>query len=278
MDNDLSSILNEQEATDSGEETQVESQEQQATEGQHEAATGEETATPAVEQEQQEDEGTRRIKGLEAAAAAERRKRQQLEQELAEFRRQATQAQQTQQQTRTTQANSAEPKREEFASDPEFIRALARHEAQQLREAEKEQERQQQAEREREQHEQAIHRAAEEIVKKGQAKYRDFDSVINGGLGPFLTPTLHQALLVSDRADEVAYALGKDPLEAERIAQLPPAKMLHALGVIEARLTGEQPATRSGPSTLTQARNAQGQFQKTYGGPTPLDDILASRQ
>lgn len=272
---ELSSILGDAEA---GAETQVNEQEQQNNEG-HETTGDQSTAPPADEhQEQPEEEGDRRIKGLEAAKSAETRKRQQAEQRAQQLEQELAQLRQQQQQPLEkkppTEGQVKELSRDDFASDAEYFRAIAKQEAQQLREADKAEQQRLQEQDRAQRDQQAEQAAIGDIVKKGQVKYRDFDTVINDGLGPFLTPQFIRLLMVSDKAEEIAYSLGKDPVEAERISGLPPAKMLHAIGLMEAKLTDEPQGSRAGPSTLTQARNAGGQYQKGYSGPTPLDDIL----
>lgn len=287
---ELSSILNDDTGSQTGDEGETQETQEQQTEGQQ--ATGEQQDPAAgdehQEQQQQEDPNERRIKGMQAATAAERTKRQQaearatqLEQELAQLRQQQqhnANGQQQQRQTQATQADPNEPKREDFGSDAEYLRAAAKHIATKLREEEATERQRLEQEQQATQRQREIQQAADKVVEKGRSKYRDFDAVINDGLGPFLTPEFREVLMVSDRADEVAYFLGSDPLEAERISKLPPARMLHALGLIEARLPEEPQGTnKGGPSTLTQARNAQGQFQRAYSGPTPLDDILHTK-
>lgn len=265
-DNSLSSVLDESAPQEEQiEQTEVEQIEQVA----EVTDSGEqETAPPA---ETQEDEGEKRQKGLEAALLAERRKRQEFEQRLAQYEQQRQPQQQHQ--------ADKEPQESEFATQQEYLRALAKFEARQIvaqERAEAEKERLEQQERDRLNE---IQRHANETVSKGQAKYKDFDSVINDGLGPFLNQQLQQALLMSEQGHEVAYWLGKNPAEAARVAQLPPMAMVRELAFIETKLQA-QPAQQkpSIPQTLTQARDARGQFQaKAYDGPTPLDAIVARR-
>ena len=248
-----------------------------------------ESVTPT--DEPQDDPIERHKKGLEAGIAAERTKRQAAEREAAELRawkQQQEQRKAVEQQKPQEQAQ--EPKPEDFASDVEYFRAMVRFEAKQIRESEKAEEAQARAESEAREQAQQMQRTADEVVTKGQQAYQDFDTVINSGLGPILaqeTPQgqlFRQALLTGERAHEVAYFLAKNPDEAQRVYALPPLQMVRAVSLIEATkldAMAETPAQQKPniPKTLTQARDARGQFKPAaYDGPTPLDQILADKR
>lgn len=247
-----------------------------------------ESVTPT--DEPQDDPIERHKKGLEAGIAAERTKRQAAEREAAELR--AWKQQQEQRKAveqPKPQEQAQEPKPEDFASDVEYFRAMVRFEAKQIRESEKAEEAQARAESEAREQAQQMQRTADEVVTKGQQAYQDFDTVINSGLGPILaqeTPQgqlFRQALLTGERAHEVAYFLAKNPDEAQRVYALPPLQMVRAVSLIEATkldAMAETPAQQKPniPKTLTQARDARGQFKEAYDGPTPLDDILATKK
>ena len=247
-----------------------------------------ESVTPT--DEPQDDPIERHKKGLEAGIAAERTKRQAAEREAAELR--AWKQQQEQRKAveqPKPQEQAQEPKPEDFASDVEYFRAMVRFEAKQIRESEKAEEAQAKAESEAREHAQQMQRTADEVVLKGQQAFQDFDTVINSGLGPILaqeTPQAHlfrQALLTGKRAHDVAYYLGKNPEEAYRIYAMQPLQMVDEIA--EIRLTklddvaeAPTPVKPVIPKTLTQARDARGQFKEAYDGPTPLDDILATKK
>lgn len=268
--------------------TQVDEQvEQQDTTG------VDESVTPTDEKkEEQEDPIERHKKGLEAGIAAERTKRQAVEREAAELRARIQQfEQQTRKAAEQPKTHEQEPQESDCATPQEYIRALARFEAKQLREAEKAEEAAEKAESQAREHAQQMQRTADEVVLKGQQAFQDFDTVINSGLGPILaqeTPQAHlfrQALLKNKRAHEVAYYLGKNPEEAQRIYALDdPLQMVDEIA--EIRLTKLDSALESTtqakpviPKTLTQARDARGQFKPAaYDGPTPLDDVLATKR
>lgn len=237
-----------------------------------EQATGEEVAaTPA---EPQDDPMERHRKGLEAAAVAERNKRQAAEaraQALEERIRQFEQQQQRQQPANTE--GEPDPQDPRYQENPQaYWRDLARYEARQelKQQAEADKARQQQEEQDRVQL--AFKERVQNVVEQGRTKFPDFDAVINSGLSPFLNPTMHQALGLSDNGHETAYWLGKNPAEAARISQLPPMLMVLELGRVAAKASAPAPAPI--PRTLTDVRNAAGQFAARQSEITPLDAIL----
>jgi hypothetical protein len=202
---------------------------------------GEEKAAPPAETPEDH-----KRKGQEAALLAERRRRQELEREMDELRR---------------QAQPPQPKQEpaEGAPDPakfddygEYMRAVSRWEAKQVLDEERRNYAQAQQQRRHQDAQTQFQRATADRVAAGQAKYQDFDSVINDGLAPFLTPHLHAALVDSDMGHDVAYYLGKHPVDAERIANLHPVAAAREIGRLEAKLlhtTGT--ATSAAPDPIT---------------------------
>lgn len=253
MENDLDSVLNEQ-----PEPTQVDPPVVDQP-----AETGEEVQAPPAT----EDPIEKRIKGLEAAAAAERRKRQQIEEQ---YQRLAQQ-----QQPQRTEEGPPDPER--FQDNPqEYWRLLARYEARQELQQVVRQSQEQQAANQRQAAAMATKDRLDSLILRGQAKYGDFDAVINAGLGPFLSPTLAEAIAESEVGDDVSYWLGKNPAEAHRIAQLPERQMVRELTKLESKVTA--PVRPSIPQTLTAVRDSRGQFApQRYDGPTPLDQILARK-
>ena len=220
-------------------------------------ATGEiEAAAPAVVA--QEDE--HRTKGLEAALMAERRKRQEVEQALHHLQQQPA------------KPSNAAPDPAEYQDNPqEYWRLVARHEAREelraaVAQAQEAKARQDQADR------------VNDVVKQGQAKYPDFDTSINSGLGPFLTPQFAQAIAGCERGSDVSYYLAKHPGDASRISQMHPLDMVRELTKLDVKLSQQAPAQQAQvPQTLTQARDSRGQFTPALDGPKPLEAILAGR-
>ena len=94
-------------------------------------------------------------------------------------------------------------------------------------------------------------RTYEERAAKLRETNADFDSVVND---PSLkiTPLMAEVIRESDVGPQVAYHLGTNRSEAERIASLPPHRQAAELGRIEARLT-EQPKPAASPKPIPPA-------------------------
>lgn len=255
----LNSALNEE-----GQQNEVAEETQNQVELQ---ATGEnQPAPPAEQQEQREEPQEQTAKGLQAALLAERRRRQELERIVAEREIPAKQTQQ-----------DGTPDPVNYQDNPQqYWRDLARYEARQELKA---------AEQEREQQEQeaAVNRRMSETrdklnaaVLRGQGKYRDFDAVINGNLAPFLNDQMREEIAASEVGEVVAYWLGKNPAEAQRLSGLTERALSREFARLEMKVSS--PAKVEIPQTLTQARDARGQFaQASYDGPTPLDAVLGRK-
>ena len=134
---------------------------------------------------------------------------------------------------------------EQFASNEDYVEALADQRAEQ-KIAEREQ-RKQQAEML-----ETYHDKEEEV----RAKYDDFEQV---AYNPNLTITtvMAQSIQASDNGPEVAYHLGANPREAERISRLSPIMQAKEIGKIEAQLAANPPV------------------KKTSNAPTPISPVSA---
>ncbi len=73
-------------------------------------------------------------------------------------------------------------------------------------------------------------------VEKFKESHPDYDAVARADDVKISIPVAH-AIVSSDNGPQLAYHLGKNPAEADRIASLPPAMQLMELGKLEARLT-----------------------------------------
>lgn len=91
-----------------------------------------------------------------------------------------------------------------------------------------------------------------ERVEKAMEKYNDFDQVVqNPNLR--ITEVMAETIKASDIGPEVAYYLGSNPKEAERIAYLPPLQQAREIGKLEAKVASEPPVkkTTSAPAPIT---------------------------
>jgi hypothetical protein len=134
---------------------------------------------------------------------------------------------------------------EQFESTDAYVEALAAQKAEQLL-AQREQNRQQ-AE---------LLESYHDREEKAREKYDDFEQVAyNPNLR--ITEAMAQSIQASDIGPDVAYHLGANPKEAERIARLSPLLQAKEIGKLEAKLASDPPV------------------KKTSNAPTPISPITA---
>lgn len=273
MDNSLSSILSEEAPAEEEAIQPVETQQEATDTGE---AKGEEQTTPPVA-EQKDDHLEKARKGLEAAAKAERERRQAAEARAEAAERKARELEMQYRQPKPTpqpQTEDAKPLRSQFQTEDEWLDA---RDAWRDREREREtiRARQEQAERER------VTRTESALAEAQKIEGFDLQAFMRV---PVSEP-MADAILDSDAPGKLVHYLQQNPDEATRIAQMPStARQIAALARIEDKLsaepdapTPEKKAPPELPQTLTQARNAKGQFEPAYSGPTPLNAILATK-
>ena len=93
------------------------------------------------------------------------------------------------------------------------------------------------------------HRDREETARE---KYDDYEDVVyNPKLA--ITPIMAQTIQASDMGPDVAYYLGTNPKEAERIARLPAIAQAKEIGKLEAKIASAPPVkkTTSAPSPIS---------------------------
>jgi hypothetical protein len=94
--------------------------------------------------------------------------------------------------------------------------------------------------------------AYHEREEKAREKYDDFEQVAyNRSLN--ITEIMAQAVQASDVGPDIAYWLGSNPKESDRIARLSPLLQAKEIGKIEAKLTSDPPVKRttSAPPPIT---------------------------
>ncbi len=89
-----------------------------------------------------------------------------------------------------------------------------------------------------------IERNWNEQAQVARAQYSDFDQVISNP-NLMVSEAVAQAIKSSDIATEVAYFVGKNPAEAQRLSSLSGPEMARALGRIEGQLAASAPKTVS---------------------------------
>ena len=139
---------------------------------------------------------------------------------------------QARQQPQVPQAPQELPPADQFESVDAYAQALAEKKAQELI---------QRRDLERQQTE--LLESYAEREEAARDKYEDFESVVyNPSLR--ITTVMAQTIQASDIGPDIAYHLGANPKEANRIAQLPPFLQAKEIGKIEAKLADNPPVVR----------------------------------
>ena len=80
-------------------------------------------------------------------------------------------------------------------------------------------------------------------------RFADYDTVTrNPGIA--ITPSMAEIIRDSDVGPDLAYHLGKNPVEAAKIAALPPTRQAVELGKLEARVTAPKPLPKQPPAPV----------------------------
>jgi hypothetical protein len=191
-----------------------------------------EVQTPEVDQEQQP---TKTFTQEELDAAIGKR--------LAREQRKWEREQAQRAQTSAPLAAPVAP--EQFDSTDAYVEALAAQKAEQL--LEQREQRRQQSE---------LLESYHDREEKAREKYDDFAQVAYNPNLP-ITDVMAQSIQSSDIGPEMAYHLGANPKEAERISRLSPILQAKEIGKLEAKLAADPPV------------------KKTSNAPTPISPITA---
>jgi hypothetical protein len=158
---------------------------------------------------------------------------------------------------------AVKPKAEDFEDYGEFLEVLADYKADEKisqREAER-----QQAEAEKSQKAE-IERQSERrrsLMESGELKYEDFEDVVNTSKLRIAEPA-YLAILESEISADLVYHLAKDPVEAERIANLSPYAQAKEIGKIEEKLSAKQPIKKSDAPKPISPVSGSKDFTKRY--------------
>ena len=137
------------------------------------------------------------------------------------------------------------PSIDNFESTDAYAEALALRKAEELL-----------AQRDRQKEQAEIVEAYGEREEKARDKYDDFEDVVyNPKLR--ITDVMAETIQYSDLGPDLAYWLGSNPKEAERIARLSPILQAREIGKIEVRLSDNPPV------------------KKTTSAPTPISPVTA---
>lgn len=159
------------------------------------------------------------------------------------------------------ESGSDAPKREQFETYEEFIRAEARHyakiEAREEAKREREESRKSDEQTRAKSEQDRVQRDWNAKCDKARDAVEDFDEVCAESEA-VVTQAMSSAILESDHGALIAYHLAKNPAEAERISKLPPSKQAAAIVALEEKVT--KPAKR--PSSAPEPINPVGQKGK----------------
>lgn len=122
------------------------------------------------------------------------------------------------------------PQMQDYASPEDFLEAAAEWKANQKL-----------AEREAIRHQQTVQNTFAEREEEARAKYEDYESVAYAD-DLRITEYMAEVIKASEIGPEIAYHLGSNPKEAERIAKMTPLAQARELGKIEASLESGAPA------------------------------------
>jgi hypothetical protein len=133
------------------------------------------------------------------------------------------------------------PSAEQFESTEAYAEALAVQKAEQLL-----------AQREMHKQHTELLEAYHDREEQARDKYQDFEQVAYNPKLP-ITTVMADTIRASDIGPDVAYYLGTNVKETERIARLPPILQAKEIGKIEAKLADNPPAKRStsAPAPIT---------------------------
>ena len=125
------------------------------------------------------------------------------------------------------------PSQDQFASPEAYAEALAERKAHELI-----------AKREAEREQAEILESYHEREEEARTKYEDFEQVAYNPKLP-ITQVMAQTIQASEIGPEVAYYLGTNPKDADRISRLSPFLQAKEIGKIEAKLTDNPPVKKS---------------------------------
>lgn len=138
-------------------------------------------------------------------------------------------------------ASAELPPADQFESTEAYAEALAEKRAQELI-----------AQREAAKYQAEVAEAYHDKEEEIRNKYDDFDQVAYNPKLP-ITDVMAETIRASEIGPELAYHLGSNPKEAERIARLSPVLQAKEIGKIEAKLSAEPPQKKisSAPAPIT---------------------------
>lgn len=177
------------------------------------------------------------------------------------FKRMAFERQQQQyQQTQPQPQAQAEPKLEDFNNDwDSYQRAVARREAEKFANERESTRRQEEARNQAIRDFQQARTLYSEREVKAREKYEDYDEVALGNTP--ISDAMAQAIIHSEIGPDIAYFLGQNRAEAQRIYGLRPERAITEIGKIEAKLEAMAQSASQTPA------------KKPSNAPAPIEPV-----
>ncbi len=116
--------------------------------------------------------------------------------------------------------------------------------------------------------------AAKDMLERGKAKHEDFEEVLGQDLP--ITPAMEHYLINHPKGADVAYALGKNPEECARIAELLPQDAFRELSKIADALDKPPAEKAPQPKQVTKAGEPVTELGGTKAA--PVDEVAAAVQ
>jgi len=158
------------------------------------------------------------------------------------------------------------PQAEQYASHEDYVRALARFEAQDVARTQQQQTAQQQQA-------QAMQQALMEREAAFKQAHPDFDDVVRRGLVGKVAPHVQQALMVLPEGPQLAYLLAQQPDTVTRLNTLPPVQVVAELGRLSAPATNGTAAPPVTPTPTNGTAPPPSPPQVLPPPPTPLSGM-----
>lgn len=219
---------------------------------QEQAAPASETAAESTE-EAKPDERRFTQAELDAIVAKEKAKAERRARREAEQRQERAP---TQQETQG-KADDAEPKREQFETYEDYVRALGRYEARVENKRIRDEEQQSRAAERQQKEAQKLSERVEGVVERGREAFKDFDAKIEKLFKEVqVGPAMYAAMVESSASEQVCYHLATHLDEADEIAAMSPTQQALAIGRLESRLESQKKSVSKAPPPVSTVRGS----------------------
>lgn len=168
------------------------------------------------------------------------------------------------------------PDRDSFNDYEDFLTAQARYAAKQEFTSLRSEEDARQAEWSRNREQQNLEDKWAESVEESREKFADFDDIALSDDNE-ISQDMGLAIKASKVPGEIAYYLGKNPVEATKIAKGNLLSQIMAIGALEERLTG-RPTRPPPPKPVSRGRTSQNSASTTLSDDMPMAQWLKVRE